>query len=52
LIEISLARAKTRNAVNRRLITVSAFLPLTLFMPISGVKNAATRGMAIIRIGE
>jgi hypothetical protein len=51
-MEMSLARAKTRNTVNSRLPIVSAFLALLLAIPISGVKNAATRGMAIIKIGD
>jgi hypothetical protein len=52
LMEISLARAKTRNATNTRLTTTSAFLAFWLTIPISGIKNAAARGMAIIKMGD
>jgi hypothetical protein len=51
-MEISLARAKTRNTANIRLPITSAFLALLLFIPTSGVKKAATRGMAIIKMGD
>jgi hypothetical protein len=51
-MEISLARAKTRNTTNVRLTITSAFLAFLLAIPISGVKNAAARGMAIIKMGD
>ena len=51
-MEMSLARAKTRNTVNIRLPTTSPFLALLLAIPISGVKNATTNGMTIIRMGD
>ena len=51
-MEMSLARAKTRNATNARLTITSAFLAFLLVIPINGVKNAASKGMAIIKMEE
>jgi len=41
-----------RNSTNARLAITRASLAFPLALPIRGVRNAASSGMAIIRIGE
>ena len=49
---MSLARIITRSSTSPRLTKTSIFLAFSLTLLTSGVKKAASRGIAIIRIGE